>query len=118
MCIVCMCGIYWNLNESVCISSHQTLHPLLCPHDHMSVQSVTLSLILTPAYCMCPCCRVAGTLKYAHTQSSLSMLEKITRCVQMSEPALLVGETGVGKTAAISYLAKATGMAQCSNLYV
>ena len=76
----------------------------------MSAQSITLSLILTPTYCMCPCCRVAGTLKYAHTQSSLSMLEKITRCVQMNEPALLVGETGVGKTAAISYLAKATGI--------
>lgn len=31
------------------------------------------------------------------------------RCVQFEEPVLLVGETGVGKTAAISYLADMTG---------
>ena len=50
-------------------------------------------------------CRVC----YSHTQSSLSLLEKVCRCVQMSEPVLLVGETGVGKTAAVNYLAQITG---------
>ena len=29
--------------------------------------------------------------------------------MQMKEPVLLVGETGVGKTATVSYLAKLTG---------
>ena len=31
------------------------------------------------------------------------------RCVQLNEPVLLVGETGVGKTAAVGYLATITG---------
>jgi midasin len=46
---------------------------------------------------------------YSHTQSSLSLLEAVSRCVQMAEPVLLVGETGVGKTATVSYLASVTG---------
>ncbi len=47
---------------------------------------------------------------YAHTQSSLALLERVSICVASSEPVLLVGETGVGKTATISYLAQLTGM--------
>ena len=47
---------------------------------------------------------------YAHTQSSLALLERVSVCVANSEPVLLVGETGVGKTATISYLAQLTGM--------
>lgn len=46
---------------------------------------------------------------YAHTRFSLFLLEAVCRCVQMREPVLLVGETGVGKTASISYLAAMTG---------
>ena len=52
----------------------------------------------------CACLRL-----YAHTQSSLALLEKVSVCVARSEPVLLVGETGVGKTATISYLAQLTG---------
>ncbi len=43
------------------------------------------------------------------TQSSLRLLECVCRCVQMNEAVLLVGETGVGKTASVNYLAKITG---------
>ena len=50
-----------------------------------------------------------GKLPYAHTQQSLYLLERVTRCIQMKEPVLLVGETGVGKTAALSYLSQVTG---------
>ena len=48
---------------------------------------------------------------YSHTQSSLSLLEAVSRCVQIAEPVLLVGETGVGKTATVTYLANVTGRA-------
>ena len=37
------------------------------------------------------------------------LLEALARCVQLQEPALLVGETGVGKTAAVSYLSSLMG---------
>jgi midasin (ATPase involved in ribosome maturation) len=46
---------------------------------------------------------------YSHTRSSLTLLEAVCRCVQMAEPVLLVGETGVGKTATVNYLAQVTG---------
>ena len=46
---------------------------------------------------------------YAYTQSSLCLLESVCRCVQMNEPVLLVGETGVGKTAVVNYLSQLTG---------
>ena len=46
---------------------------------------------------------------FAHTQSSLALLERVAVCVARSEPVLLVGETGVGKTATISHLARLTG---------
>ncbi|XP_064402600.1 midasin-like isoform X2 [Halichondria panicea] len=47
-------------------------------------------------------------LCFAHTSSSLRLLESVCRCVQMNEPVLLVGETGVGKTAVVNYLSKVT----------
>lgn len=69
---------------------------LYCVH----VSSLSASLILFYSfYRVC----------YSHTQSSLSLLESVCRCVQMSEPVLLVGETGVGKTATVNYLADITG---------
>ena len=54
-------------------------------------------------------CRAVERLTFAHTQESLSLLERVSCCMQMNEPVLLVGETGVGKTAAVNYLAAATG---------
>ena len=48
-------------------------------------------------------------LQFAHTRQSLLLLESVGRCVQQQEPVLLVGETGVGKTALVSYLASITG---------
>ena len=46
---------------------------------------------------------------FAYTQSSLCLLESVCRCVQMNEPTLLVGETGVGKTAVVNFLSQLTG---------
>lgn len=46
---------------------------------------------------------------FAFTQQSLCLLEKVCRCVQMNEPVLLVGETGVGKTTTVHFLANVTG---------
>lgn len=46
---------------------------------------------------------------YAHTRQAVALLEALARCVQLQEHALLVGETGVGKTAAVSYLSSLVG---------
>jgi len=32
--------------------------------------------------------------KFAHTKHSLTLLERLAQCLNMGEPALLVGETG------------------------
>lgn len=45
----------------------------------------------------------------ALTRPTCNLLEKLAVCVHMSEPALLVGETGCGKTAAVQFLARHTG---------
>lgn len=46
---------------------------------------------------------------YALTKPSLNLMEKLGVCVKMSEPILMVGETGTGKTAAVGYLADLLG---------
>ncbi len=56
-------------------------------------------------------------LCFAHTSSSLRLLESVCRCVQMNEPVLLVGETGVGKTAIINYLSEVTGWSRFRLFY-
>ncbi|GAA5999947.1 hypothetical protein JCM10207_005984 [Rhodosporidiobolus poonsookiae] len=58
---------------------------------------------------LAPSKRNAESRPYALTKPSLIVLEKLAVCLSMSEPVLLVGETGTGKTAAIGYLAELMG---------
>lgn len=46
---------------------------------------------------------------FAHTRQSLALLERVAVAVTCNEPVLLVGETGIGKTATVQYLAHLTG---------
>ena len=46
---------------------------------------------------------------YYMTRPASRLLEFIAMCIHQSEPALIVGETGVGKTSAIQFLAQKTG---------
>ncbi|XP_041350636.1 midasin-like [Gigantopelta aegis] len=46
---------------------------------------------------------------FAFTRQSVSLLEKVTVCVARNEPALLVGETGTGKTSSVQFLAHQLG---------
>lgn len=54
---------------------------------------------------------------YAYTQSSLCLLESVCRCIQVNEPVLLIGETGVGKTAVVNYLSQLTGNFLAKGIY-
>lgn len=47
--------------------------------------------------------------KYFFTRPSAVLLERITCCVSLKEPVLLVGETGTGKTSSVQFLASVTG---------
>lgn len=47
--------------------------------------------------------------KFVYTRSALSLLEKISRCIECNEPVLVCGETGVGKTTALQHLARLLG---------
>lgn len=52
----------------------------------------------------------AGNRKpYALTKPFLTLLERLAVCAQLSEPVLMVGETGTGKTAAVGHLADRLG---------
>lgn len=46
---------------------------------------------------------------YALTKPSRIVLEKLAVCLRLSEPVLMVGETGTGKTAAVGHLAELMG---------
>lgn len=46
---------------------------------------------------------------FAYTKHDLRLLEKVACCVRMNEPALLVGETGAGKTTSVQELATLLG---------
>ncbi|KAM0753166.1 P-loop containing nucleoside triphosphate hydrolase protein [Meredithblackwellia eburnea MCA 4105] len=51
----------------------------------------------------------ASSRPYALTKPSLTILEKLAVAVRLSEPVLMVGETGTGKTAAVGHLADLLG---------
>ncbi|PIK60822.1 putative midasin [Apostichopus japonicus] len=46
---------------------------------------------------------------FSFTRHSLVLLERIAACIFRTEPVLLVGETGTGKTSTVQYLAKLAG---------
>jgi midasin len=46
---------------------------------------------------------------YAYTKHALRLMERIAACVALSEPVLLTGETGIGKTSVVQHLAKQLG---------
>ena len=51
---------------------------------------------------------VVGVLR----RHSAVLLEGVARGVESGEPVLLVGETGVGKTASVQFLAQQTGRSE------
>jgi len=46
---------------------------------------------------------------FTFTRPASCILERVACCVSNNEPVLLVGETGVGKTSSIQYLAQCMG---------
>ena len=46
---------------------------------------------------------------FSFTRQSTALLERVAVCVSNSEPVLLVGETGTGKTSSVQYLAEQLG---------
>ncbi|KAA1117838.1 hypothetical protein PGT21_025055 [Puccinia graminis f. sp. tritici] len=52
---------------------------------------------------------ISNSRPFALTKSTLVLLERLAVCMRSSEPALLVGETGTGKTTVVSYMASLIG---------
>lgn len=52
---------------------------------------------------------ITKDLKFALTKESSCLLERLAVCLSLNEPALIVGETGTGKTTTIQLLANHTG---------
>ncbi|KAH1602103.1 hypothetical protein KXX34_002192 [Aspergillus fumigatus] len=47
----------------------------------------------------------AASSRFASTRAALKLMEQVAAAVQMAEPVLLVGETGIGKTTVVQQLA-------------
>ncbi|GLA60542.1 hypothetical protein AtubIFM54640_001021 [Aspergillus tubingensis] len=47
----------------------------------------------------------AASSRFASTRAALGLMEQVAAAIQMAEPVLLVGETGIGKTTVIQQLA-------------
>ncbi|KAL3439354.1 hypothetical protein BDV09DRAFT_190924 [Aspergillus tetrazonus] len=47
----------------------------------------------------------SATSRFATTRAALKLMEQVAASVEMAEPVLLVGETGIGKTTVIQHLA-------------
>lgn len=55
------------------------------------------------------CCRSSeGLVRFAQTRPAACLLERVSACVSLQEPILLVGETGTGKTSCLQLLAQHT----------
>jgi len=84
---------------------YDTLHkPSVAPAAggaHLGVGRVLLPLARGAA--------ASPTAAFALTCHASRLLERLAACVACAEPALLVGETGGGKTAAVAALARACG---------
>ncbi|GAA6035232.1 hypothetical protein NBRC10512_006266 [Rhodotorula toruloides] len=81
----------------------------LDPSSSSSAHSVKIGRVALPYAAGAASKRTASSRPYALTKPSLLLLEKLAVCLSLSEPVLLVGETGTGKTAAIGYLAELMG---------
>lgn len=48
-------------------------------------------------------------MRFAQTRPAACLLERVSVCLSLQEPVLLVGETGTGKTSTLQLLAHHTG---------
>jgi midasin len=71
-------------------------------------QAVKIGRVNLPVLALPPS-SLTNSRPFALTKPALLLLEKLAVCVHHSEPVLLVGETGTGKTSAVGKLAQLTG---------
>ncbi|GAA5896896.1 hypothetical protein JCM8208_007119 [Rhodotorula glutinis] len=79
----------------------------LAPSASAGAHTVKVGRVTLPF--SAPSRRTKHSRPYALTKPSLLLLEKLAVCLSLSEPVLLVGETGTGKTAGVGYLAELMG---------
>jgi len=96
-----MIAATWGLPAEDTAEATDRLHK---PSIREAHQSVTIGRCLLPVGDT----KVQGA-KWSRTGHASRLLERVAAAVQLSEPALLVGETGTGKTALIQELARLTG---------
>ncbi len=80
-------------------------------HYILLVTSVQTSCLQVSSFVLekCEPCSFRNE-RFAFTRPASLLLEKVMAGVRAKEPILLVGETGCGKTAALQFLARYTGI--------
>lgn len=95
-------GTNLNISKSECVYLLVERTPKLClTASHITVGRAVMDRIIAK--------NDQKLHKFAFTSQSLKLLEKLSVCVDNKEPVLLCGETGVGKTSCIQYLANVFG---------
>lgn len=74
-------------------------------HDSSRIQIGRVQLSVLPSSSSSSSMSTISSKNFANTKLSLRLLEKIALSVHLSEPLLLVGETGTGKTTIVQHLA-------------
>lgn len=83
-------------------TQYQPSPPTCSAAGVVSVGRSTLQRKLVPR----PSLHRQQTSQFAFTRPATALLERIAVAIGNSEPLLLVGETGTGKTSAVQYLAE------------
>lgn len=100
MLIADACGVPVNVAETLIMTSK--------PQQSVGASSCTFGRVNLPMYSLSRISR-QSRIAFAETCQAMSLLERLAACVETKEHVLLTGETGVGKTFVVQYLADQLG---------
>jgi midasin len=96
----------WGISTDRKLYFQESYKPVITPtRTLLTIGSISLDVLPSVALTAAKHKPVDYGSKFAYSRQSSLLIEKLARCVHMQEPALLVGETGCGKTKVVQHLA-------------
>jgi midasin len=103
--LMCTVAAVWGLGPAFVERLLATYRPAL----HVTAAGISAGRVVVSRAPQSAAADEPARLPPAQTIQFLRLLEQVSVCIQHNEPALLVGETGVGKTTAVQHLARLVG---------